>query len=199
MTTVRSRRRSAIGGVLAVVALAAPASAQHGEHAMQMPTTGVRAELIRDIESLESKYNGLAGAMSGKFAWRPGQGVRSAGEVFMHVAGANFMLPLIWGVKAPEMFAVTTLQEGMAKAGELEKLTDEAKMREHLQHSFRHAKHAIAMTPDEQLEQMVELFGNQVTKRAAMMLIVNHMHEHLGQSIAYARSNNVTPPWSGGN
>ena len=23
-----------------------------------------------------------------------------------------------------------------------------------------------------------------------------HLHEHLGKLIAYARSNNVTPPWS---
>jgi hypothetical protein len=28
------------------------------------------------------------------------------------------------------------------------------------------------------------------------MVMGNHMHEHLGQSIAYARSNGVTPPWS---
>ena len=27
-------------------------------------------------------------------------------------------------------------------------------------------------------------------------IINNHIHEHLGQLIAYARSNNVTPPWS---
>ena len=25
-----------------------------------------------------------------KYAWRPGPGVRSTGEVFMHIAGANF-------------------------------------------------------------------------------------------------------------
>jgi hypothetical protein len=25
---------------------------------------------------------------------------------------------------------------------------------------------------------------------------VTHLHEHLGQLIAYARSNKVTPPWS---
>jgi uncharacterized damage-inducible protein DinB len=27
-------------------------------------------------------------------------------------------------------------------------------------------------------------------------MLVTHMHEHLGQSIAYARSIGVTPPWS---
>jgi hypothetical protein len=29
-----------------------------------------------------------------------------------------------------------------------------------------------------------------------MLLTVTHLHEHLGQAIAYARSNNVVPPWS---
>jgi uncharacterized damage-inducible protein DinB len=29
-----------------------------------------------------------------------------------------------------------------------------------------------------------------------LFLIANHMHEHLGQSIAYARTNGVVPPWS---
>jgi hypothetical protein len=28
------------------------------------------------------------------------------------------------------------------------------------------------------------------------MLLLSHAHEHLGQSIAYARSNGVAPPWT---
>jgi hypothetical protein len=27
-------------------------------------------------------------------------------------------------------------------------------------------------------------------------MTATHLHEHLGQLIAYARSNGVTPPWS---
>jgi hypothetical protein len=29
-----------------------------------------------------------------------------------------------------------------------------------------------------------------------MLGTVTHIHEHLGQLIAYARQNKVTPPWS---
>jgi hypothetical protein len=36
----------------------------------------------------------------------------------------------------------------------------------------------------------------QTTTRATWIATVTHLHEHLGQLIAYARSNNVTPPWS---
>ncbi len=36
-----------------------------------------------------------------------------------------------------------------------------------------------------------------MTKQGALMLLLGDQHEHLGQSIAYARSNGVVPPWSG--
>ena len=34
------------------------------------------------------------------------------------------------------------------------------------------------------------------TTRGVWIVTATHLHEHLGQLIAYARSNNVTPPWS---
>ena len=42
----------------------------------------------------------------------------------------------------------------------------------------------------------MKLFGRDMMKQGALMLILNDQHEHLGQSIAYARSNSVVPPWS---
>ena len=42
----------------------------------------------------------------------------------------------------------------------------------------------------------VKLFGEDMTKQGAVMVILEDQHEHLGQSIAYARSNGVVPPWS---
>jgi len=41
------------------------------------------------------------------------------------------------------------------------------------------------------------MFGNDITERAAFLNALTHLHEHLGQSIAYARMNGVVPPWSG--
>jgi hypothetical protein len=35
-----------------------------------------------------------------------------------------------------------------------------------------------------------------VPRWAVMLQLVAHMNEHLGQSIAYARANDVVPPWS---
>ena len=35
-----------------------------------------------------------------------------------------------------------------------------------------------------------------MTKRGLLLFSAEHMGEHLGQSIAYARVNNIVPPWS---
>jgi hypothetical protein len=34
------------------------------------------------------------------------------------------------------------------------------------------------------------------TVRGGYLLLLSHAHEHLGQSIAYARSNGIVPPWT---
>jgi len=49
---------------------------------------------------------------------------------------------------------------------------------------------------DNDLQAPVKLFGRDMTKQGALMLILEDQHEHLGQSIAYARTNGVVPPWS---
>ena len=52
---------------------------------------------------------------------------------------------------------------------------------------------------DADLDKKVKIFGGrEMTQRALLILILNHMHEHLDQSIAYARMNGVAPPWSEG-
>ena len=38
-----------------------------------------------------------------KFAWRPAPGVRSIGEVYMHIAIANFYLLSVTGAKEPDV------------------------------------------------------------------------------------------------
>jgi hypothetical protein len=35
-----------------------------------------------------------------------------------------------------------------------------------------------------------------MTKEEAVRFLIGDQHEHLGQSIAYARSNGAVPPWS---
>ncbi len=150
------------------------------------PTSGFRAEFLKQLGDVEKKTVSLAQAEpDAKFTWRPGEGVRSVSEVYMHLAGANYLLPTFVGVKAPA---------GLSR--EMEKVTDKAKVLDTLKQSFEHARQAILNTPDADLDKVVKFFGRDATVREVFFAMANHMHEHLGQSIAYARMTGVVPPWT---
>jgi uncharacterized damage-inducible protein DinB len=153
------------------------------------PAKGVRADILAWIEDAEKKLVGLAEAMPAeKYGWRPGEGVRSVGEVYMHAAVANLGIPRMIGIEAP-----MKLEQGMEK-----KVTEKAEIVELLKKSYAHLKDAIGKTSDADLDKATKMFGRESTYRNVLMLLVAHNHEHLGQSIAYARTNGVTPPWSMG-
>jgi uncharacterized damage-inducible protein DinB len=148
------------------------------------------SEISKELADVEKKLVALAEAVPAeKYGWRPAEGVRSVSEVYIHVAGGNYMLPTIVGVKRPE-----------GKVGrEMEKtITDKAKVIETLKSSFEHVRNAVGSIPDADLDKSVKFFGQDKTERQMLLLILNHAHEHLGQSIAYARMNGIAPPWSEG-
>ena len=69
-------------------------------------------------------------------------------------------------------------------------------MQDALKASYANLQKAITGLSDNDLQAPVKLFGRDMSKQAALFLILNDQHEHLGQSIAYARTNGVAPPWS---
>ena len=153
-----------------------------------MPPAGARGEMLMWIKDADSKLNQLAEAMpEGKYSWRPGKGVRSVGEVFMHVAAANFGIPGYMGATPPAGFDFATYEKSMSKKADIQKA---------LKDSFAHLEQSLVSATDEDMEKPVEIFGLKTTHRGGYMLLMSHVHEHLGQSIAYARTNNVVPPWS---
>ena len=150
---------------------------------------GVREALLAQIGDAEEKLVSLAEAMpADKYAWRPGQGVRSAGEVFNHVSAANYLLPTFWGAKTPAGIDPRTFDK--------ETGGDKAKTIDTMKKSFENARTAILAEPESDLGRKVKFFGRDATVLDVMMVVTTHAHEHLGQSIAYARSNGVVPPWS---
>ena len=156
----------------------------------QMKSTGgVRGSILFQIDQAREKLIALANAMpADKYGWKPGEGVRSTGEVFNHVAAANYFLPTFWGAKVPAGVNPQTLEKEMSG--------DKAKTVEVLTKSFDNLREAILAVPDSDLDRKIKMFGQDATVRDAMMVLASHAHEHLGQSIAYARSNGVVPPWS---
>jgi len=171
---------------VAVAAFAAAAVAQ----APPPAPTGWRADCISDIDFVGKRIVDLAEKMpADKYGWRPAPGVRSVSEVYMHIVNANYGLPSLVGAKMPDGF-----DRGMEKS-----LTDKAKVVEWLKKSIENAKAAVANMPDSDLDKMVKVpfLGNrELSQRRILMIVETHLHEHLGQSIAYARMNCVTPPWS---
>jgi uncharacterized damage-inducible protein DinB len=121
--------------------------------------------------------------MSGKYDWKPGQGVRSVGDVLNLIVRENGVLV---GVLAG------TPNTGAKPAP----ITDPEKLQEALKASYVNLQKAIAGLSDNDLQTPVKLFGHDLTKQGALMLLLEDQHEHLGQLIAYARTNGVVPPWS---
>jgi uncharacterized damage-inducible protein DinB len=150
---------------------------------------GIRGELISSMRDAGGKIEELSTAIpDGKYTWKPSKDVRSTGQVFLHVVQANYMLPKFFGVDP------TMSKDELMK---LDTQTMEpAKIREMLKESYAWAEKAISDTPDSELEAQTDFFGQKMTKRAAMLALASHSHEHLGQLIAYARSNNIIPPWT---
>ena len=176
-------RIRAMGWVLAGLTVAAAAA--RADDAATL--SGFRADAIGNMEYAAKELVSLAEAMPAeKYSWRPAPGVRSVSEVYMHVASGNYYLASFAGVKAPE-----GIDRDMEK-----KITDKAQVIEALKKSIAHAHAAIQNTPDSDLDTKVKFFGRDMTKRAIFLVLVGHIHEHLGQSIAYARTNGVVPPWS---
>jgi uncharacterized damage-inducible protein DinB len=142
-----------------------------------------QASFGEDAGTLSKKFTGLAQVMAGKYEWKPGQGVRSVGDVFNLIVEEN-------GLLADALMGKTNT------GAEPAPITDPGKMQDALKASYANLQEAIARLADNDLQTHVKLFGEDMTKQGAVMLILEDQHEHLGQSIAYARSNGVVPPWS---
>ena len=75
-------------------------------------------------------------------------------------------------------------------------ISDPAAMQEALRMSYAKVSDALSALSPSDLTAPVTLFGQNTTKQGALWTLLVDQHEHLGQSIAYARSNMVVPPWS---
>ncbi len=150
---------------------------------VQAQPAGLQAAFGKDAGTLSEKFTGLARVMSGKYDWKPGPGVRSVSDVFNLIVKENGLLA---GVLSG------TPNTGAQPAP----ITDPEKMQEALKASYVNLQAAITGLSDNDLQTPVKLFGRDMTKQGALLLLLEDQHEHLGQSIAYARTNGVVPPWS---
>ncbi|MBI3668500.1 MAG: DinB family protein [Acidobacteria bacterium] len=188
MRTSRWTVLLALVSLTLLLAGAHPAAAQTAAAAPAAPTSGFRADFLADWDDLAKKAVSLAEAMPPeKYTWRPGEGVYSVSEIYLHIAGGNFGLAQTIGFAPPA---------GIETRGLMKSTTDKAKVLDILKQSFEHVRQAALKTTDADLDKPVKLFGQPSTVRNVFYILGTHQHEHFGLGIAYARVNGVVPPWT---
>jgi uncharacterized damage-inducible protein DinB len=155
----------------------------------------IKKEFLGQIEFIQGRLSQLAGAMpQSTMEWRPMEGVRSVSEVYLHAAFANYICVTVSGGSVPDDIGFTM---DFSKIPEWDTgSTDKAEVIEDMNESFDILKKRIAELIEVDLNREVEVFGMTMTIRNFVVSMIAHGHEHLGQGIAYARMNGVTPPWS---
>jgi uncharacterized damage-inducible protein DinB len=177
MRTIRTRTVASAVAMAAAVMSPAPLSAQ--------TTLTAPAALSKEAGTLSDKFAGLARVMAGKYDWKPAEGVRSVGDVFNLIVKENGLLQR------------TLIGAGEGQGGgQGAQVTEPEKLQEALKASYANLQRTIEGLSDADLKAPVKLFGKDFTKEGAVRYLFADQHEHLGQSIAYARSNGVVPPWS---
>ncbi len=178
---------------LVLAASAIPAAAQ----SESVPVVSANAEVIGLISGAEGKVTALADAMNDEqWAWRPMEGVRSTSEVLMHIAISNFFLPTLLGATLPENFPVTMGPQGPVGLDEYEATSDRDEVGAAMEASFNHVRAALAGISADRMDEEMNAFGQTMTVRGFCIFMATHLHEHLGQLVAYSRANGLVPPWS---
>jgi uncharacterized damage-inducible protein DinB len=127
------------------------------------------------------------------YEWRPAEGVRSVSEVFLHAAFANYICVTVSGGVVPEDKGFVM---DFNKVNEWDmQTTDKTEIQAKIKESFDVLRSRMKELTEEDLNREVEVFGMTMSIRNFIISMIAHAHEHLGQEIAYARMNGVTPPW----
>jgi uncharacterized damage-inducible protein DinB len=167
-------------------AAAAPSATAAPARAFQTDFLGLFDDVQKKILSLEDAVP------ADKFKWRPAAGVRSIAEAYLHIAFGNYGITRAASGKEPPADAGWQMDRTKWDT----KTTDKAEIKKVLEKSFEHVRTVMKDVQDADLDKKVSFFGHEMTERAAFMVLLGHLNEHMGQEVAYARANGVVPPWS---
>jgi hypothetical protein len=169
--------------------------------------TGFKTEYLNEFDQTSKHLLQLADVMpADKYGWRPGPGVRSVSEVYVHIATGNFLLLGLTGQKLPPEYYpdIKPAADGkpdmkaiFARTGELEKtITNKDQVEQMLKTSIDAVRNQFSNATQADLDKPTTFFGEKTTVRGIYLRLLAHLNEHYGQSIAYARVNAIVPPWS---
>ena len=168
---------------LTASAQTADASADH-----TTPSYDMKAQSLVDLERVQKKFVDLTKAMpADKLTWRPSADSRSFAEVLLHVAGERYAILKLMGAAAPEGFNARAFEKST---------TDRERIADELNKSWDFAKKTIEGMTNADFAKLLPKLGPQANAGDVIYILVADAHEHLGQSIAYARVNGIVPPWT---
>jgi len=157
-----------------------------GDHTA--PSYDMKAQSLVDLERVQKKFVDLANALpADKMTWRPSTDSRSFAELFLHVAGERYAILKLMGAAAPEGFDARAFEKTT---------TDKAKIVDELNKSWEFSKKTIDGMTNADFAKLIPKLGPQANAGDVVYILVADAHEHLGQSIAYARVNGIVPPWT---
>jgi len=168
------------------------ASAQNSDAATSTdhtaPSYDMKAQSLLDLQTMQKKFVDLANALpAGKLTWRPSADSRSFAEVFLHVAGERYQILGLMGAAPPAGFDGKTYEKST---------TDKARIVEELNKSWEFSQKAIDGMSNADFAKLLPKLGPQANAGDVVYILVADAHEHLGQSVAYARENGIVPPWT---
>lgn len=152
------------------------------------PSYDMKPQSLLDLDAMHKKYVDLATAIpQDKYTWRPADGARSISEVFLHVSGSNYFFLQFLGTPLPANMDMKNFDTST---------TDKSQIIDALNKSFDSAHATIEKMANADFNKPLPKLGPDANEGDVIYLIVTDLHEHLGQSIAYARANGIVPPWT---
>jgi hypothetical protein len=152
------------------------------------PSYDMKAQSLQDLDDMHKKFVRLAEATPAeKFSWRPAPDTRSVSEAFLHVCNMNYGMPAAIGATAAPGYDGKTLEKSTV---------DKEKVIAQLNQCFEYVHNFVNGMTNADFAKPEPKFGPDANAGDIVYLIVADDHEHLGQSVAYARINGITPPWT---
>ncbi len=165
---------------------------------------GFRGEYLWEFEIAEQQLLALAETFPAQqYGWRAADTARSVSEILVHLAaGSRIYLVLVGADAAPELYdklegeSMARIMAMIAINERLEKsITDKTAVVAFLVKSLQAVRSRFMQASDEELDRPEVFVGEHTTVRRFYMRALCHLHEHMGQLIAYARAMGIPAPW----
>lgn len=165
-----------LAAVTALVALsAAPVASQTVTETMEDLYAITKENVMAAAEMLDESL----------YAYRPTEEVRSMGELFAHIASAQF-----------SFCSAAAGEERRATENYEETRTGKAEIIDALESGFEYCDGVYAEMTDERGSRRVDFFTGPNTTFGVLAFNSAHNYEHYGNLVTYMRLNGITPPSS---